>query len=41
VESHVRVQGMQFVPRNPADFCRIGFSDGACRIPDAADAYRE
>ncbi|WP_143281752.1 hypothetical protein [Caballeronia cordobensis] len=38
VEGHVRIQGMQFVPRNPAIFCRIGFPDGACRIPDAAYA---
>jgi hypothetical protein len=41
VESHVRIQGTQFVSRNPAVFCRIGFPDGACRIPDAAYAYRE
>jgi len=41
VESHPRIEGTQFVPRNPAVFCRIGFPDGACRIPDAACACRE
>ncbi|WP_157697405.1 hypothetical protein [Caballeronia calidae] len=41
VESHVRVQGMQFVPRNPVVLPGIGFPDGACRIPDAAYACQE
>ncbi|CCD39104.1 Soluble lytic murein transglycosylase andrelated regulatory proteins (some contain LysM/invasindomains) [Candidatus Paraburkholderia kirkii UZHbot1] len=41
VESYLRTRGMQFVPRNRRSFCRIGFPDGACRIPDAAYACRE
>jgi hypothetical protein len=33
VGSHLRIQGMYFVPRNSGFVCRIGFSDGSAVSP--------